>query len=97
MAVVLRTGGATWQEIADALLSTAERCRADPHYLWIERPGEIVVAREPDLLLRNLSLGEHWAFTDEGDGSLVDGALVIDPSGAGLRPKNANQPAGDPS
>ena len=78
MAILLITAGATWQQVADAVLGIADLCRTAPHFAWIERPRKAVLVLELKLLMRNLNLEEQWAFSDEANEVAYDGAILID-------------------
>lgn len=84
MAILLLTAGANWQQIANAVLSIADLCRAVPHYAWIERPRGAALALELELLMRNLNLEEQWAYRDLVDEIAFDGAIVIDATNLNL-------------
>ena len=80
MAILILTDGANWQEIAESILSLGDRCKQEPHYLWIEKPHDFVLAVELEQLVTYLGLEEQWAYIDDVDQSTYGSAIVVDAS-----------------
>lgn len=80
MAVLIMTSGASWQEIAALVLNLADRCRSDPHYIWIEKPLKSVIAVELERLLANLGLEDQWAYIDGIADAVIAETIVFDAS-----------------
>ena len=80
MAILLLTCGASWQQIANSVLGVGDRCKREPHYLWVERPSISPMAAELERLLGYLDLEEQWAYIEDVDQSTYSDAIVFDAS-----------------